>query len=175
MKTSTLKNVLLTSAIAFGIAGFAQAQTAAPQNGEHKAELNHPHKDMKRAPKPHGGMSIFNPKLVESLGLTPEQQAKYMELDKLQQDLMKQHKEEVKKFIQERKDLLSTKVVDLKALLDNAVQFQKIVGKDGDQVRDKTLELWNSLNQDQKEKVTKVLQEQERRFAERAKEAKRHN
>lgn len=175
MKTSTLKNILLTSAISFGIVSFAQAQTTDPHNGKHKAELNHHHKDMKRTPKPHGGMSIFNPKLVESLGLTPEQQAKYMELDKLQQDLMKQHKKEIKKFIQERKDLLSTKVVDLKALLDNAAQFQKIVGKDGDQVRDKILELWNSLNQDQKEKVTKVLQEREQRFADRAKEAKHHN
>lgn len=173
MKTSTLRNVLLTSAMAFGIAGFAQAQTPAPQGGEHKAELSH--KEMKRAPKHYGGMSIFNPKLVERLALTSEQKAKYEELDKLQQSVMKQHKAEIQKFIQERKDLLSAKVVDLKALLENAAQLQHIVGKEGDQVRDKTLDLWNSLNQEQKLKVTQFLQEQDKRFAERVQQMKRHH
>lgn len=160
----TVKSLLVTTALAFGIAGFAQAQASdnAPKTSEHKAEFGHK-KDFKRGSDHKGG--LFHPKLIEDLKLTDVQKAKYEEIAKTQKSLFDANKEASQKLMEERKALLSASVVNLKALLENGDKFHDEMMKGKAEVREKTLAFWDSLDVNQKTKVTKSLKERQERTA----------
>ncbi|MDY3330775.1 MAG: hypothetical protein SOX43_02320 [Pelistega sp.] len=160
-----LKNLLVTSALAFGVAGFAQAQAVdnAPQ-GKPTHEFGHK-KDFKRGGDHQKGFGIFHPRLIQDLNLSAEQKAKYDEIEQVQKSLAETHKDTAKKLADERKSLLSAEIVDLKALLDNGDKFHDEMSKGKDDVRAKTLAFWNSLDNAQKTKVTQSLKERQERWS----------
>ncbi len=159
-----LKNLLVTSAVAFGIVGFAQAQTVentAKPSTEQKAEFGH---KFKRDGEHRGKFGVFHPKLIEDLKLTADQKAKYDEIEKTQKSLFDANKEAGQKLAEERKTLLSADVVDLKALLENGDKFHDEMMKGKNEVRAKTLAFWDSLDTAQKTKATQFLKERQDRM-----------
>lgn len=171
----TLKGLLVTSALAFGIAGFAQAQTAenaAKSSAEQKAEFGH---KLRHDGEHRAKFSLFHPKLIEDLKLTANQKAKYDEIERTQKSLFEGNKEASQKLVKERKTLLSADVVDLKALLENSDKFHDEMMKGKDEVRAKMLAFWDSLDTTQKIKATQFLKEREGRKDKRDGKAHRGN
>lgn len=165
MKTSTIKNLLLTSALAFGLAGGAYAQEH--QHDVSKAEMVQPKRDGHHEMR-HEGFSIFHPKLLESLNLTEAQKAKFDEVKAAQQAAKNRHAAVEKQMREQRKSLLSAEIVDLKALLDNGEQFRKEMTESRAKVQDKVLAFWDSLDKEQKMKVTQSLKKKQERMAKHA-------
>lgn len=159
MKTSTLRNLLLTSALAFGLAGGAYAQDSGKDAP--KAELS---QKMPKRHLNHEGFGIFSPKLIDSLNLTEAQKAKFDEVKNAQQAALNRREAVDRQTREQRKSLLSAEIVDLKALLDNGEQFHKEMTEGKAKVREKVLAFWDSLDKDQKVKVTKALQKKQERI-----------
>ncbi|NOL49641.1 Spy/CpxP family protein refolding chaperone [Pelistega europaea] len=159
MKTTTLKNLLLTSALAFGLAGGAYAQDTSKDAP--KAEFS---QKMPKHDNRHEGFGLFSPKLIKSLNLTEAQKAKFDEVKDAQQAALNRRETVDRQIREERKSLLSAEIVDLKALLDNGEQFHKEMTEGKVKIREKVLAFWDSLDKDQKIKVTQSLKNKQERM-----------
>ncbi|NEN76275.1 hypothetical protein F9B74_08065 [Pelistega sp. NLN82] len=156
MKTASLKKLLLTSALAFGIVGtgFAQETQIAP---EAKAEYSQ--KSFHENKQGHAKFGLFSPKLIKELDLNADQKAKFDAIGEARKAAFEARKDEMGKIAEQRKALLAEKVVDLKALLENGDQAKAQLEKNREDIRAKTLAFWDSLDDTQKEKATTHLRQ----------------
>lgn len=152
MKTTVLKNLLLTSTLAFGLTGGVYAHDDSQTMSKVELSQRDAKCDMHQE-----RLGFLNPQLIGKLNLTEAQKSKFDEVKEAQRAAINRKKTINQQIKEQRKSLLAAELIDLKALLESGDQFTKEVTQDKVKVREKVLAFWDSLDKEQKIKVTQYL------------------
>lgn len=184
MSRFAIRPIVASLAVAIAAGTFAGAASAAPDTSTSAAEPSAGH--MGKGPAGHRfhamqamrdaiwlpGVGPIGKKEVTELKLDANQQSLFTAAQQAQQDLRKAMRENAMNRRQTLDAQLQAGKLDPHALADAQAQSRQQAQGQADQVRQKWLALWDSLNDGQRQQVTQFVKERQARWEAHRKEGR---
>ncbi|WP_427183335.1 hypothetical protein ACL598_14240 [Bordetella bronchialis] len=187
MTRIAIRPIVASLAVALAAGTFAGAASAAPDTSAAAATQSSPARPGKEAGGHHfhrmqgmrdavwvPGVGPIGKKEVTALKLDDKQQSLFTAAKQAQEDFHKSMRERMMSRHQLLDEQLKAGKLDPHALLDAQGQAKQQMQGQADQVRQKWLALWDSLNDGQRQQVTQFVKDRQARMQERRQERMEH-